>query len=396
MFAADKPINAFTSRRKRLIAGCSLALLFWASYAYFNGTIEVSTAKATRGAISVTVDEIGYVQADDEYDVLAPASGYVSHLAVERGQMVNMAQSIMLLDSPEIDSVLETSNAAANSVAASINEARSNWQIAQHELADAEKKLAQKKTLLAVGAISQQEFDDAKLVLDRLRSRALSTGEIIANLESQLAALRRQQQSADRKVNQLVVKSPAAGTIIYLLPKAGEYVAQGTVVAKIGKSGRTRVNVDVLSDNMGAVALGQMVTVTSPVLTLPVTGTISTIYPQAFEKTSSLGVIQRRVRVIADLSEWGNLRSGYEVKVSITTRAKKDALLIPREALVMNPQGQYEVWRVSGERAECRKVTVGLKNRLHAEILAGLEPQDVVITASKSVISENTRVRSSN
>lgn len=145
MFAANKPINAFTSRRKRLIAGCSLALLFWAGYAYFNGTIEVSTAKATRGAISVTVDEIGYVQADDEYDVLAPASGYVSQLAVDRGQMVNLAQSIMLLDSPEIDSVLETSNAAANSVAASINEARSNWQIAQHELADAEKKLAQKK-----------------------------------------------------------------------------------------------------------------------------------------------------------------------------------------------------------------------------------------------------------
>jgi hypothetical protein len=41
-------------------------------------------------------------------------------------------------------------------------------------------------------------------------------------------------------------------------------------------------------------------------------------------------------------------------------------------------------------------VTVGLKNRQHAEILAGLEPQDVVITASKSAISENTRVRSSN
>lgn len=151
--------------------------------------------------------------------------------------------------------------------------------------------------------------------------------------------MQKQQQSTDRKRNQLSVKSPVAGTVIYLLPKQGEYISHGTVVAKIGKTGRTRVNVDVLSDSMGQVALGQQVTVSSPVLSSPVTGIISTIYPQAFEKISTLGVNQRRVRVIADLPEWGSLKSGYEVRVSILSQSKQDALLIPRQALSLSPQG---------------------------------------------------------
>jgi HlyD family secretion protein len=394
MFAAEKPKKFFDGRRNKMIASFTLAAGLWLLYMFFfAGAVEVSTAKATRGSIAVTVDEIGYIQADEEYDVLAPVNGYIGRLEAERGQKVKQNQTLMLLDSPETDSLLENTSAQANRVAASLNEARNNREIALYELADAERKVAQRKALLTAGAISQQEFDEAKLALDRLRSRTYSTGEIIGDLERQLTALRRQQQSADRRVNQFVVRSPADGAVIYLVPKAGEYVAQGAVVAKIGKSGRTRVNVDVLSDNMGYVALGQKVTVGSPVLAAPVTGTISDIYPQAFEKVSALGVIQRRVRVIADLTEWGNLRSGYEVKVSITTRFKDDALLIPREALVMNPQGQYEVWIVSAGRAECRKVTVGLKNRVQVEILEGLQPQDTVITARRGEITERTRVR---
>ncbi len=394
MFAAEKPQKFFDGRRNKMMAGFAVAAVLWLLYTFFfAGAVEVSTAKAARGSIAVTVEEIGYIQADDEYDVLAPVNGYIGRLEIERGQKVKQGQTLMLLDSPETDSLLESTDAQANRVAASLNDARNNRQIALYELADAERKVAQRKTLLTAGAISQQEFDEAKLALDRLRSRTYTTGEIIGDLERQLTALRRQQQSADRKVNQLVVKSPADGAVIYLVPKEGEYVAQGAVIAKIGKSGRTRVNVDVLSDNMGHVALGQKVAVASPVLASPVAGTVSDIYPQAFEKVSALGVIQRRVRVIADLTEWGNLRSGYEVKVSITTRFKDDALLIPREALVMNAQGQYEVWVVSAGRAECRKVTVGLKNRVQAEIIEGLQPQDSVITVRKGKITERTRVR---
>ncbi len=394
MFAEDKQESRLWVRYKKTLTGLVLAFVLGLFYMFWAGAAEVHTVRATRGNIAVTVDEIGYIQADDEYDVLAPVSGYVGRLTTERGHIVQPLQEILLLDSPETDSLTETIQAEVNRVAASLNEAASNNQIALHELADAEKKLSQKKTLLAVGAISQQEYDDARLALDRLRSRATSTGEIIVNLQRQLAALQKQHHSTDRKRNQLSVKSPVAGTVIYLLPKQGEYVAHGTIVAKIGKTGRTRVNVDVLSDNMGQVALGQKVTVNSPVLPSPVSGIISTIYPQAFEKISPLGVNQRRVRVIADLPEWGNLKSGYEVRISILSQFKQDALLIPRQALNLSPQGDYEVWLVTAGRVERRKVMVGLKNRLHVEILKGLEPQDQVVTVSKTALNDKMRVRS--
>jgi HlyD family secretion protein len=397
MFAAEK-VKPVLDGKKKYFVGVILALGLLTGYRFFfAGAVDVSAVKAAKGPIAVSVEEIGYIQADDEYDVQAPVSGYVGRLEVQRGQKVTQSQTLMVLDSPETTLVLETANAEANKVAASLNNAINNRQIAVYELADAEKKLAQKKTLLAVGAISQLDYDEAKLSLDRLRSQVASTGEIIANMERQLSALRKQQESADRKANQLSIKSPVEGTVIYLLPKEGELVSKGTTVAKVGKAGKTRVNVDILSDNMGNVALGQKVILSSPVLDSPVVGTISSIYPQAFEKISALGVIQRRVRVIADLEKWGNLRSGYEVKVAIVTQSKDNTLIVPREAVTLNQQGEYEVWVVNkNQRAESRKVKIGLKNRAQAEILEGLQTDETVITARRGEISEKTRVSISN
>ena len=69
-------------------------------------------------------------------------------------------------------------------------------------------------------------------------------------------------------------------------------------------------------------------------------------------------------------------------------------MLIPRQALSLSPQGDYEVWLVTAGRVERRKVMVGLKNRLHVEILKGLEPQDQVVTVSKTALNDKMRVRS--
>ena len=394
MLAVKKTKSSLDGKKKWLAVGL-FALGLLAGYQFFfAGAVEVDTAPAVKGTIATSVEEIGYIQADEEYDVLAPVSGYIARLEVDRGQKVAASQLLMVMDSPETNLLHETANEAANRVAAELNNVRNNLQTSIYELADAEKKLAQKKTLLVVGAISQLDFDEIKLSVDRLRSKTSSIEAMIISMERQLAALRKQQEAADRKAGQLNVKSPVAGTVLYFLPKEGELVVTGTTVAKIGKAGQTRVNVDILSDNMRHVTLGQNVSISSPVLAGPTVGKISSIYPQAFEKISALGVIQRRVRVIADLEKTENLKSGYEVKVTIITQSRDQALIVPREAVTLTPQGEYELWIVNqAGRAESRRVKIGLKNRSQAEILEGLQLGETVITARRGQLAEKSRVR---
>ncbi|MBP2657142.1 MAG: Multidrug resistance efflux pump-like protein [Firmicutes bacterium] len=393
MLTVERLNTKFKSKWKWLAGSLTvLGVLAWYQF-YFMGIVEVETATAALGTIGTSVEEVGYVQADEEYDVLAPVTGYIGRQPVERGQEVGQAQILMFLDSPDTDLQQETTNEALNKVVAELDNARNNRQVAAYDLADAEKNLARKEGLLSTGAISQADYDGIKLSVDRFRSQVSAASDIVVSLERQLSALKKRQVAAERKTEQLVIKSPVAGTVLYLPLKAGQLAVMGTTLAKIGQKGPTKVYVDIISDDMRYVALGQKVTISSPALEKPLTGIVSQIYPQAYEKTSALGVEQRRVRVIANLERRENLQSGYEVKVTVDTQSRDNVLLVPREAIVLNPQGEYEVWIVNKQQqVESRKVKVGLKNRVYAEICDGLQAGDTVIVGRKGQIGEKTRV----
>jgi len=272
MSAAEQATTGI-GRKKLLLAGGILLLVLLIGYQFYRtGAVRVDTSQAVVGTISTTVEETGYVQADEEYDILAPVSGYIGNLAVARGQTVMRSQPLMVMDSPETNLLRESTRESVNRVAAELESARNNRQTASYELVDAEKRLVKDNRLVHAETISQQQFDRTKLEVDRLRSRVASSGEIIVSMERQLAALKRQQEAADRKGDQLVIKSPSSGNVLYLLPKAGELVVTGAIVARIGKSGTPKVHVDILSDLMGQVRSGQSVTISSPVLSSPVTG----------------------------------------------------------------------------------------------------------------------------
>jgi len=61
---------------------------------------------------------------------------------------------------------------------------------------------------------------------------------------------------------------------------------------------------------------------------------------------------------------------------------------------VMNPQGIYEVWIITkDQRAESRRVKIGLMNRKQVEVIEGLRQGDTVITNSKGTLGDRVRVR---
>jgi HlyD family secretion protein len=122
-------------------------------------------------------------------------------------------------------------------------------------------------------------------------------------------------------------------------------------------------------------------------------GEVQKIYPQAEEKTSALGVIQRRVPVIITLPSPANLKPGYEVRVAIETMSRQDVLVLPRESVRTREDGQKEVMVVANKRIQHRLIKTGISNQDNVEITGGLTTDELVVRDGSLDLSEKTRVK---
>jgi membrane fusion protein (multidrug efflux system) len=78
----------------------------------------------------------------------------------------------------------------------------------------------------------------------------------------------------------------------------------------------------------------------------------------------------------------GQLRSGMFAKARIRLKDKPAATVVPEEAIM--PMGNDAfVYRVDGGKAYRTKVTTGLRREGRVEIVAGVSPGDLVVTAGQ-------------
>lgn len=103
--------------------------------------------------------------------------------------------------------------------------------------------------------------------------------------------------------------------------------------------------------------------------------------------------MQRRVPVIIEIDEAANLQPGYEVRAEIKTVQRDEVVLIPREAVRLDENGNYQVMAVVNKRVQYRLIEVGEKNQQWAEVQQGIKAGDTVIRDGSLEIVENSRVK---
>jgi membrane fusion protein (multidrug efflux system) len=86
-----------------------------------------------------------------------------------------------------------------------------------------------------------------------------------------------------------------------------------------------------------------------------------------------------------------SLRPGMFARVRLITRDEKQALMIPEQAIVPQGDEQY-VFRVVDGKASRVKVEIGQRRDAKVEIVKGLGPTDVVVTAGQLKLREGTPV----
>lgn len=371
-----------------------LAALALAAWSYASGGKEVETVQARQDSIIRSVADTGYVQAATNYDIHATQSARVVEVPVEIGQAVERGQTLAVLEN--LDLVLQISdvNSQISQSAAAAAGARAALERLQLELKDAQDNLARSETLFQAGAISRADFDQARLRVDTARQSISEQNSVLESALALGAGLNRSLQQLSAKEGQLVIKSPVNGIVLTLPVKQEQVVSPGSLLVNVAESGQLEVKADILSDDLADVKIGQRVIITAPILgRQTLVGEVKKIYPQAEEKTSALGVIQRRVPVIISLPDPASLKPGYEVRVSIETLTRQNVLVLPREAVRTRADGQKEVMVVINKRIQRQLVKTGISDQENIEITGGLTADELVVLDGSLSLSEKTRVK---
>lgn len=380
------------NKKAWIIGGIIVAVII--SVLIFSGGQEVEVVQATRGTFTLMLEETGYVQAVDDREVQSMLAGRVSKVLVEAGDQVEAGQMLMQLSSPEQEAQVSSVQTQIAQIEAERQSSRLAAEALQSEIKQVETDLARKKKLLASGALASADYEQAEQQHFQLLKKLQQQQSIANGLNSQLASMQKTLAHLEETASELQVKAPMAGTVMDVPVAAGQVVAPGTVLAQIGSASSLEVRIDLLSDEVRLVKIGQRAEVTAPVLGgEALNGQVSTIHPRAFEKVSALGVIQRRVPVVISLEKSSNLRPGYEVKAGIETIRKDNVLLLPRESVRLNGQGSYQVMLIDDGRIKIAAIKAGDRNQQVIEVLEGVEEVDSVVKDGSLELKEGTRVK---
>lgn len=379
--------------------------LMAAAYVYMNRPLEVIGGPPVKMAIEDKVVETGTIAYEKTQTVYAERSGKVVSLSKEVGQSVEMGERIVQFDDQGLKLQLKDAEAKVSSAKAQLEGIKlSNYadqldQISlqiveskrQLELAVTHRK--EMEELFLSGAVSESEVKAAKdqtaLLQSQLNQQSLSRVQLekgSPSYQKKLSQSQLEQAIAYRdqvhyEVSLMNAFAPIKGILLEKWVEPGAFVSAGSPLFKIGDTRQVKVEVDILSDEVDGLTLGDSVVMTANYLpNRLVEGKVIKIAPMAKETVSSLGISQKRLSVtIGVTSHQTELIPNMPMDVEIIKDTKQEALCLPITAIREDKDGVY-VYGVEQGIAKRIDIQLGIQSGEWQEILKGLTPETLVIS----------------
>ena len=214
------------------------------------------------------------------------------------------------------------------------------------------------------------------------RSLLQETAALRDELDSRLQAARAQHGLAREILSKAVIKAPFAGVVSERIRHPGEQVPESGGVVQLVDVARLEVSARVPSGGISALAEGAALRVQNG--TLETSGTLRTLVPVADDSRLF------EIRVELPTVDWP---VGTPVRVAVPVAAPREALVVPRDALVIRSFGINVFVVAAGDKAEMRPVEIGYGERDWVEVTGTLEAGDVVVVRGNERLSPGREVR---
>lgn len=325
-----------------LLSGCGHKARHAAGTAPEPLPVPVQVVKAELRPVPATEEVVGTVRAKLRANLEAKVAGRIVQMPVVAGQTVRRGELIAQLEVQEVQARLDQARAAAE---------------------QAERDLQRYTALLQQKAVTQAEFDGMEA---RARIARASVTEATTMLEYAR------------------ITAPFDGVVSRKFADVGDLATPGRPLVELEDPAALRVEADVAEALIDRIQPGARMSVRAAGRETPVEATVSEIAPAADPNS-------RTFRVKLDLPPNTGLRLGQFARVLIPLGAAP-ALLVPAEAVVRRGQ-MHLVFVVEEGRAHLRLVKVGKSLGAEVELLSGVQPGDLVVSAGAARLRDGQPVQ---
>ncbi len=369
----------------------------WSKWRGGEPSAQVITAPVERIDLEDTVLASGTIEAAKQVSVGAQVSGQIKKLHVRLGDSVAQGQLIAEIDATNQSNSLRSTQAQVTSLMAQQGAKRA-------ALRQAQLTFERQKQLLAQDATSRAEFESAEAAL------AATQAELSA-LTAQLSQAQISVETARVNLGYTRILAPMAGVVVAVIAEEGRTVnanQSAPTIIKLANLDTVQIKAQISEADVVRVKPGLPVYFT--ILGEPnkrYDANLRAIEPspeseQTDSNTSSSSNAAIYYNALFDVPNPDHkLKISMTAQVFVVLNKASQVLVIPSTALSERKKGKYFVRVQQGEGREQkivnREVSIGLNNRVQAQVLKGLQEGDAVVVGEAAAETKgsggNTRMR---
>ncbi|MEM8797018.1 MAG: efflux RND transporter periplasmic adaptor subunit [Pseudomonadota bacterium] len=351
------------------------SLIFAPSPAFAQGRpAEVIVEPIVSVSVADTTPVIGRLVGTVESSVATRRPGIVEEVLFDIGDTVKQGEDLVRLDDALVK--IEVKNTQAALEAAKAGVAVAEARLKRNQLA-----FQRQERLRDSAAFSRGTFED----LEQQAAEALSE---LARAQAQVAVAEAAVARAVHDDVHSVIKAPFDSVIISKDVQPGQFMVLGGSIGQLLDLGGLEVLVDMPVELLTGVEIGREMDVRF------LDGTVIKANVRTLLPTETVSTRTRPVRLSADLSDLPPvlLADNKSVTVKVPTSAPREAVFVPKDALIQGLQGEWRVFVAEGGKAVPRGVRIGAANEGKIEVLSGLEVGEFVVVRGNERLRPNQAI----
>ncbi len=317
--------------------------------------VSVQTVLPRRGEIarSITLPSFRILPIQ-QATMYAKVAGYLKSIAVDKGDAVKEGQLLAEIEAPEL--------------------------------------LADQTQFEAETAVTRANFE--RMAEARKKSPDLVVPQTVDDLRGQYEIAAARLQRIRSLLQYSRITAPFGGVVTARFVDAGAFIPAATTsstpesaaMLKLMDYSRVRVQVFVPENEVRFITNGvKAVVVLEEMPGRPFTGSVTRCSQALDEATKTM------LAEIELANPGGEIRPGAYAGVQLEVERKRDALLVPVQALLVEKSGM-SVFTIASGKAKKTPVQTGFNDGLNTEITAGINPDEAVIPLGKLTIADGQAV----
>ena len=374
--------------------------------------VGVESALVQRTSLQRTVTAEAILYPLHQAALVPKISAPVEKFYINRGSRVRQGQLLAVLENKDLSAAaqqgkgeFEQAQAAYEtttvaSVPEEVQKAQLDAQAAKQSLEAEQKVYTARENLYKQGALSRKDLDAAAVSLTQARNTyeiaqqhlnsllKTSKAQELRSAQGQLAAAKGKYQNAEAQLSYSEIRSPISGVVTDRPLYPGEMATAGTPLLTVMDLSHVIAKAHIPQTEAALLKVGDSATINAPGFSDPIPGKVAVVSP-ALDPNSTT------VEVWVDArNPHRGLKPGSSVNLSMVSQTIPDALTVPANALLTEPDGTTSVMVIGGDsRAHQRDVKVGVRQDTQVQIVSGLKAGERVVTTGAYGLPDNTRVQ---